>query len=660
MKALLSTLVLCLAFINFGYADSWRDPSWQEMLKESDAVALIEYTSNGKFRAKAIVLKVYKGSLKPNDEIWVTNFSNRYGPIDQMSKGDRYLVFVGQIKYRKKDEEYWQNRIKKDASRKPYVEAVKKGRVYYVQTPTSGDLKVKGNKVQYDLIQTSYYSKQAYYSLPEFERFLKNVFQKKPRKSFLKYLKKKSKSLKNSYQLVQYLMMLKLVGYSTYEAFYEKLINDEQIGVRYALAQLLGVQKSDKHRDLLVKLLADKNAIVQGEVVRQLAVYPANFVGPILLKRLGSSGDGGIYPQNIMDPVRNEIDGGKVQIIKTLGEIKYKPAGKKLLPLLETKNECFFKLVYNTLRQMEVKDYIPYFNKMLISGEKKVAIEICKIIADDSITVCIPAVMQFIKRPNRYENGSSYYSISPYFGVGKFDSDTLRKFWYQDFLEVMRTKDTANSDSRRQKDWLKEYLEIFEAKKILLTKDDKKKLYNVLFDFYGLSNDFKTHPELFIYKKQKEDSLAKVVAEILKDENLLGTRAQAFVKLDKSGKPFLANYKVEYRLRRKINYEKDEDILTSGKEWKVLKKINQKLIAKGIALKHILANINNVGHLFEAGSIEEFDVYWYEHFFDYILLFPDKGDLSFMQGLQKHYFTDEFDLRHIKKRIEVCRKKIGD
>ncbi|MFW5852102.1 MAG: hypothetical protein ACOCWB_07760, partial [Bacteroidota bacterium] len=159
-------------------ADSWIDPDWKEMIDSSDVIALIEYTSEGDFRAKAKPLTIYKGQLNTS-EIWISGFSNRYGPIDEMSPGDKYIVFLNFYEPTDRTLEYWQEQIKEDPELTDYYEALKAGNAYYVWTPTSGDLKVKGKTVQYDLLQTSYYGKQSFYPLDEFETFLKATSQTK-------------------------------------------------------------------------------------------------------------------------------------------------------------------------------------------------------------------------------------------------------------------------------------------------------------------------------------------------------------------------------------------------------------------------------------------------------------------------------------------------
>ena len=44
-------------------ADSWIDPTWIRMLDSSNVIALVEYRSNGDFRAKTRIERIYKGQL---------------------------------------------------------------------------------------------------------------------------------------------------------------------------------------------------------------------------------------------------------------------------------------------------------------------------------------------------------------------------------------------------------------------------------------------------------------------------------------------------------------------------------------------------------------------------------------------------------------------
>lgn len=273
------------------------------MLDSSNVIALIQYTNNGDFRASAKILTVYKGQLNPNDDIFISGFSNRYGPIDKMRKGDKYLVFLNLNEPTDERCEYWNKEMAKQPGLKDFVNAFKNKRAYYVWTPTSGDLKVKEKTVQYDLIQTSYYSKQKFYSLKEFEEFLKAYNHKETASEFCKTILNKIKPVSESDANSQRLMELFLLGYHRYDDYFKGYSTVNNPSTKYALAQLIGNIKSEQSRNILLILLNDKNSIVQGEVVRQLKKEPSEIVAPILLQHLKSASELSFGPSNIMDPV---------------------------------------------------------------------------------------------------------------------------------------------------------------------------------------------------------------------------------------------------------------------------------------------------------------------------------------------------------------------
>jgi hypothetical protein len=256
---------------------------------------------------------------------------------------------------------YWTQQIDEKPELKDYFDALKAGNAYYVWSPTSGDLKVQGKKVQYDLLQTTYYNSQAFYPLDEFETFLTATTQRN-RSAFYARTLEKVKSDPSSETCAQYLMMLYLTFSNVFDPVYQTIADGNHPEANYALAQLLGQVEGEKSRDILLQLINHENSIVQGEAVRQLSDESPEFIGEILLAHLSSAGAGGIYRSNVMDPVMNEIDGGKIEIIKTLGKLKYRPAVSKLLPLLETEDAYFFKLVVNVLLELGSKDFIPYRN----------------------------------------------------------------------------------------------------------------------------------------------------------------------------------------------------------------------------------------------------------------------------------------------------------
>ncbi|MFY7988547.1 MAG: hypothetical protein ACOVNP_06665, partial [Flavobacterium sp.] len=170
IKLILIIFVICLSYQS--KADSWIDPSWNYMLDSSDLIAQIEYKEDGDFHAFAKILKIYKGKFEVGDEIYISGFSNRYGPIDKVTKGEKFLVFLELNEPRDESQEYWQKRIEKNPEEKAFIEAYTSNRAFYVWSPTSGDLKIKGEKVQYDLTQSTYYKSQQFHSLDDFNEFL--------------------------------------------------------------------------------------------------------------------------------------------------------------------------------------------------------------------------------------------------------------------------------------------------------------------------------------------------------------------------------------------------------------------------------------------------------------------------------------------------------
>ena len=229
-------------------SDTWLDPTWKQMLDSSEVVAMIQYTSNGSFRASAKVLAVYKGDLKTGDEIWISGFSNRYGPIDKVRYGDKYLVFLNRNQYVEQlydDSDKWREYVwgtyhvdietilmltvltggllvvfslfrsvsagKSRASvewsallmmivvwcwhmgLRDLASAFKKRPAYSVSSPSSGDLKVYGDQVRYDLISTTYHREQSFYALETFESFLFAYYQKTNPREFCNILTDESR-----------------------------------------------------------------------------------------------------------------------------------------------------------------------------------------------------------------------------------------------------------------------------------------------------------------------------------------------------------------------------------------------------------------------------------------------------------------------------------
>lgn len=632
-------------------ADSWIDPDWKEMIDSSDVIALVEYTSEGDFRAKAKPLTIYKGQLNTS-EIWISGFSNRYGPIDKMSLGDKYIVFLNFYEPTEKALEYWKEQIKEEPELTDYYEALKTGNAYYVWTPTSGDLRVEGNTVQYDLLQTSYYSKQNYYPLAEFETFLKAT-SKTNNSKFQKAILKKVRSNVAKEISAQYLMMLYLSSFKSYDPIFQTIANEQKPEPCYALAKLLGEVKNEKSRDILVQLLDNENSLVQGEVVRQLSNEDPEFIGPILLAHLDSAGEDGIYPSNLMDPVMNSIDGGKIEIIRTLGEIKYKPAAKSLLPLLETEEDYIFELVINVLIQLDSKDFIPYINDHLKKRTKPLIFEICQIITDNDLKECKPALMEFISNHNRNDHPSYEYAISSHMGLAHFDNQETRDFLLNDFENLLNNNDTIKSG--KLKDWIREYIETF---KNLESKEARPLIYNSLFKWFGYNYDFAVHPELFAIKKSIEESINQKSLSVLEGQEVAEIQTIVFINNTSDyGDNFTPYYDQIILIRlepSKMNLDGNNEI------WIKLKSVKEKLSEElNIPIEKISSRsgsyVSNLDDRFDV------DIDWspMQKFYKYAIELPNENDLLFFKTLaQSGFAKDDFDKRQLNRTITEIEEKL--
>lgn len=624
-------------------ADMWIDPTWNRMLDSSDVIALIQYTSNGDFRASAKILTIYKGNLKSGDEIFISGFSNRYGPIDKMNKGDKYLVFINLNDPSTKGLEYWNVELTKKPELKDFVEAYKNKQAYYVWSPTTGDLKVKGKKVQYDLIQTTFYRKQNFHSLNDFETFLTAYLKKETAVKFSKTILKKIKpKSENDLDLVaQQLMKLYLIGYNKYEDIFKSYVQVGNAHTKYALVKLMGTIKTEESRNILISLLGDSNSIVQGEVVRQLKNEPAELVAPILHLHLKTSSEINFGPSNIMNPVMNRIDGGKVEIIKTLGELKYTPAIPDLLLLLDTDNDYLFKLVINALKNIGTKEYIPYINKHLDNKTQNLIFSISVMIVNDSLAECLPSFKNFIATCNRNEHPSYEYTISKFCGIGHFEDSATIAFLLSDFKHFFTYKDTL--ESSKQKYWTRNYIETFTHLKV---KEARTLIYKAIFDWSGLNEDFVKHPKLFDVKKQLEDSIKVVFSNGLEKRGYKLNHCIAFIEntsdILKGAEP-----KVKYLIEVTIPTKEKGDE-------------HQELISNELKLSK-----ENIFLIYKNGSYyiekqERFDkshlstpIYY---FLNYVKVIPNPVDRAFFQALLDNNFVNENEVYFQKMILETIEK----
>lgn len=663
VKLTRSIIILAILFSSFSFevkADQWTDPSWKEMIDSSDVIALIEYTSRGDFRAQARPLIIYKGRLKAK-LIWISGFSNRYGPIDKMRPGDRYIVFLNFYEPTERTVRDWTEEVREKPELKDYFEALKAGNAYYVWSPTSGDLRVQGKKVQYDLLQTTYYDKQAFHSLDEFETFLTATTQRN-KSVFHTSTLETLKSNVSTAACARYLMMLYLTSFKSFDPVYQIIADRKDPEANYALAQLLGQIDGEKSRDILVQLMGHENSVVQGEAVRQLSDESPEFIGEILLAHLSSAGTGGMYRSNVMNPVMNEIDGGKIEIIKTIGKLKYKPAVRKLLPLLETEDAYFFRLLINVLLELDSKDFIPYVNEHLIKQTKPLIFEICQIITENDLKECVPSLMEFISSHNRNDHPSYEYAISKHMGLAHFENNEIRFFLMNDFEKFLNNNDTIKSGKVRA--WISEYIETF---KELRYAEARRLIYKSLFYWFGYDEEFGKHPQLVSIKTALQDSINQRAAVILKEHDIEEVQSLVHITNAKDvvngvTPDFEFIVQVELANDVKKRWASHKDIFSDSKGvFELLKKVRQE-VSDGLALP--LEKVSAKAGMYVDNTDDRFDVDIdfspMNKFYQYAKQLPNQNDLLFLKALAESGFTKEdFDKRQLNRTIVEIEEKLN-
>jgi hypothetical protein len=640
--------ILIIAFLTLNLqakADSWIDPSWKRMLDSSDIIASIEYTCNGDFRASAKILSIYKGKLKVGDEIWISGFSNRYGPIDKMNMGDKFLVFLNFNEPSERNLKYWTEELSKKPELSGFVSAYKNGIAYSVWSPTSGDLKISGKKIQYDLTQTTYYGKQNYYSLSDFENFIKVYTNNSNKDVFYNKTLSNLKNINESDINSQYLMQLYLLGYNKYDNIFESYVKVINPSSKYALAQLMGNIKSEKSRNTLIALLNDKNSIVQGEVVRQLKKEPVEIVAPILLKHLTTSNESNFGPSNIMDPVMNRIDGGKVEIIKTLGEFKFQPAIPNLLSLLETENDDIFELAIKALKNIGTVEYIPYINKHLEKKTHNLIYEISSMIAQDSLVECLPSFKKFISTCNRNTHPNYEYTISTCCGIGHFKDSSTIAFLLSDYERFFIYKDTI--ESSKQKYWTQKYIETFAD---LKTKEARPLIFKSIFDWFGINEDFGEQPKLYVLKKKLEDSLKSEFIKQFQSKNYSLNYCIAFIENTKE---------VILGVKPKVKFLIEATVPTTDKggEHKILISKILNLPQENIYIRYNNGwyHIDKQDRFDNNISSTPIDTY-----LGYAKTVVSKSDVTFLQGLlDNNLISEDYYQRRIKEAIKVINAELN-
>ncbi len=481
------------------WASTWVDPDWPTMIKDAKLIVLVEVVEGGNFEAKVKALKTFKGEA-PNGTFTVKGFNDSYLAEDDIEKG-----------------------------------AFKKGQKYYLfldksghtPSPTAGNLLLDDGKVKLSLHFTTW-SRYRGTERPadEIDQFLKHAaaFQADgtTNKEFLdrlgkeldESLKSKDKDAAPDY----FLLALHLVGETRYLDSFNDLPAHESMRVRIGLARLLGQVKDERAPKLLEKLIVDKDTNVQGEAVRQYAKGDPEVVGPVLLKALSQAKEGGKGPGGLMDPVRNVVFGGKLEMVRAFGKLKYKPAAKELLDLLETDDHMLFFVTVDSLIQMENKDYVNAFQKKLEKGDHWIFQGITGLIEKQKIKEAKPILEQYVDK-----------HLEHYLAKGK-DDPKGKEDPYQIWLAIRALGTVGDDDSGKvldrqlkavlarkstQKDDVNLMWNLAYAMATLKYAPGKRTAYDTLFFWFGCDDIVIANDKVLAIKDRLEKQFADKAGESL-------------------------------------------------------------------------------------------------------------------------------------------------
>jgi len=515
----------------------WADPDWEQMLKESEAIALVQVIEGGKFIAKVKVMATFRGTV--TGEIFVTGYNNNMWPKEAFREQSfrnqqQYYLFLK----RQKESDYltFLARVAeetRDAELKRFLERVSTETLWQVWTPSSGDLRVEKEKVHYSLLRTSYPDSAPLRDRAEFERFLKAAIayqadatadsglQERTLQMIRECSSRPTPPEAQESDLAHSVATYYLLGGAAYDEVFERIATGKDVHARFMLARLLGRITEERARKLLMTMLTDVDSLVQGEAVRQLARSDSKEVGAILLERLTGAGGGGIGPQGIMDPVQNRVDGGKLEIIRALGELKYEPAASALIALLEDAESGYdLKVIAGALEKLGNRDYARALEQPLRTDKIRVY-EIAEWARDNCLTGLKPVFERFLQDPPEGTLTIHLSSVVEALGVIGDDATAAQLTAY---LEKVNVKKVAEVHDQSLAE------ELIGALAALRHRPARPAVERSFFYWFGVDSAFAAKPELLKTKEQLEHEIERDTKKCL--DEFGGVSAQALVFLE--------------------------------------------------------------------------------------------------------------------------------
>lgn len=517
----------------------WSDPDWEQMLRESELIALVEVIEGGRYIAKVKVVRALKGNI--TGEFFVTDYNNNQWPreaikAESFQKRQEYYLFLKPQKEERGDLTFLATLAEEtgDTAMKKMLGRLDTHELRYVWTPSAGDLRVEKGQVHYSLLRTSYSLSAPGRDRAAFERFLEAAIAYQANVAVASDLLKQTlQEIRESSSrpippdgqesdLAHSVATYYLLGGRAYDDVFEKIASGKDANARFMLARLLGGITGEQAHKLLLTMLADANSLVQGEVVRQLARSNANEVGAILLERLNGAGEGGIGPEGIMDPVQNRVDGGKLEIIRAFGELKYQPAAPALIRLLEGCGNAYpLQVVLQSLEAMGNRDYAPALEKLLSEG--KLIYEIAQWARDHHVSELKEAFVRLLDNTPPGTRGVDLSSVSETLGAIGDETAAAKLTAYLEKLTSRALPEAFERDQALAQ-------ELIGALAALRYRPARSAVERSFFYWFGVDSAFAAKPELLKTKEQLELEIEREAKRCLGEFGEVHTQVLVFLE----------------------------------------------------------------------------------------------------------------------------------
>jgi hypothetical protein len=627
-------------------ATLYTEPSWRDMLDNSDLVALVEYETEGSFQAKAKVLKVFKGDLVLGDHVWVSEWSKSFGSKSNMNVGQIDLIFAKHSDWQEGRQSFWYQELASTLYRNEFLQALNTQKVFFLWAPTAGKYSVRQQEIQLNLYLTHIDPNLIYIPLPEVESFLEAYYTKMKRSDFgfklLAWLEKMAGEDREVSS--QELMMLDFLEVNVPNDILGHYSQSSHCFTRLAVARLAGNLNEELAVPILMRLLHDENEMVKNEALNELLQFRTEAISNELLSILDKykpSASKNCLQKGYFPNPENAF---YFQLIRSMGEIGYKPSIPKLYSLLETTNPSEFATVMETLEQLGAKDYSSYINSHLKANHENMIDVLCNYISKDSLIQCVPFLMEYIQTHDRMRAFSGRPAISRFSGLARFNLDTVKDFIKRDFNSVLKMPDTNHTSHFAKEDWLVEYLHSMGALNMV---DAKVQAYNCMYDHFGFNYSFRENPSLLLRKHNIEDSLRTMVFRILAPE-YPDVKVDALAFLDEKLK--LGNYMVQYLITETESRRLPIHILDSlNQQIHQITSIDLDRITGFLGVSSSSKNAISL-----ASRSNQMDAFLF-----YLASTGDVQDIAFLnQLLQVHPFSDEFYRTKIESIIRTLTSRL--